>query len=142
MAKGPKGVLLIEHYVAPSPIHGFGTYSAVFVSKGEKVWEFHPAINRIIPASDFEGLPRHVLASIESRAEYLEEQGAFLTSLDGDQFTNHSDEPNTVKRGSEWFAAQDIYPGEELTCDYRQTLVLGYDPATGLPFKQPQISVS
>lgn len=135
-------MLLIEHYVAPSQIHGFGVYSAEFAPKGEKVWEFHPAIDRIVPASDFEGLPKHVLTLIESRAEYLKDRNAFLTSLDGDQFTNHSDEPNTVKFGSGLAAARDIHPGDEITCDYRQTLVLGYDPDTGLPYKHSQMSVT
>jgi uncharacterized protein len=126
-------VLLIDHYVAKSTIHGLGAFSAEFVPKGQKVWEFHPAINRIVPAEALEGLPGYVLSLIESRAEYLKEQDAFLTSLDGDQFTNHSNDPNTCKLEDGWFASRDIHPGDELTCDYRETVILGFDPETGLP---------
>ena len=132
-------MLLIDHYVAKSTIHGLGVYSADFVPEGQKVWEFHPAINRIISEAELEGLPRYVRSLIEARAEYLMEERAFLTSLDGDQFVNHSDNPNTEKNGAEWFAARDIYPGDEITCDYRQTLVLGYDPETGKPHNSLQL---
>ena len=129
-------MLLFEHYIAQSPIHGLGVYSAVKVHKGTKILAFHPSIDRIIPASDFEGLPRHVLALIESRAEYLEGQHAFLTSLDGDQFMNHSDEPNTVRIGDEWFASKDIFQGDEITCCYRETLILAFNPDTGKPHQK------
>ena len=89
-------MLLIDHYVAKSTIHGLGVYSADFVPEGQKVWEFHPAINKIVPVAEFKGLPRYVRLQIESRSEYLREQNAFLTSLDGDQFTNHSDDPKLI----------------------------------------------
>ena len=124
-------MLLIDHYVAKSTIHGLGVYSAEYVTKGQKVWEFHPAIDRIVPVEAFNGLPIYVLSLIESRAEYLKEQNAFLTSLDGDQFMNHSESPNTSKLGNHWFALKEIQPGDELTCDYRDTVILGFDPETG-----------
>lgn len=124
-------MLLFDHYVAKSTIHGLGVYSAEYIPKGKMVWEFHPAIDRIVPASEFEGLPRHVHSLIESRAEYLEEQDAFLTSLDGDQFMNHADAPNTSKVGNGWCALHDIQPGDELTCNYRDTVILSFDPETG-----------
>ncbi len=126
-------MLLIEHYVAQSPIHGLGVFSAVFASKGEKIWSFHPSIDRIVSVAAFEGMPRHVIGLIESRADYLEEQDAFLTSLDGHQFMNHSNAPNTVQVGDELYASADIFPDDELTCDYRETLILAFNPETGKP---------
>ncbi len=131
-------MLLIDHYVGKSTIYGLGVFSAEFIPKGQKVWEFHSAINRIVSRADLEDLPRYVRSLIEARSEYIMEERAFLTSLDGDQFVNHSDNPNTYKSGEEWFAATDIHPGDEVTCDYRQTLVLGYDPETGKPHNSPR----
>jgi uncharacterized protein len=132
-------VLLIDHYVAKSTIHGLGTFSAEFVSTGQMVWEFHPAIDRIVPEGEFDNLPKHVRSLIESRAEYLVDQRAFLTSLDGDQFTNHSNNPNLISSDGKLFAKRDINPGDELTCDYRHILILGFDPDTGMPHTPDQL---
>ena len=129
-------VLLIEHYIAQSSIHGLGTFAAKFVQKGQKVWEFHSAVNTIVPASDLAGLPLHVIDLFKARSEYLHDIDSFLTSIDGDQFVNHSDAPNTAKHGEDWFASRDIHPREEITCDYRQTLVLGFNSETGKPHSQ------
>ncbi len=126
-------MLLIEHYIAQSTIHGLGAFSAEFVPAGQKVWEFHSAVNALVPAVEMADLPLHAMNLIQSRAEYVEGLDSYLTSLDGDQFVNHSDNPNTEKRGAEWFASRAIHPGDEITCDYRQTLVLGFDPETGMP---------
>lgn len=132
-------MLLIEHYVAPSPIHGLGAFSAEFFPDGQKVWQFHNAVNAIVPASELMGLPIHVMNLFKARTEYIEDIDSFLTSLDGDQFVNHSDDPNTVKLGSEWFASRDIHPGDEITCDYRQTFVLSFDPKTRLPHPHSRV---
>lgn len=129
-------LLLIEHYVAPSSIHGLGVYAATFIPKGTKVWEFHPAIDRVIPACDIVGLPRHVIERIEAHSEYLPEQRAFRISTDGDYFLNHSDDPNLEDRDGDMFARRDIQAGEELHYDYRQTVVMAFDPNTGLRHTQ------
>ena len=121
-------LLLIEHFVGPSSIHGLGVFSATFVPKGTKVWVFHPAIDRIIPASELEGLPEHVILRIKTHGEYLEDQDAFVITADGDYYMNHSDQPNVKIRGGESFALRDILSGEELHFDYRQTRILSFDP--------------
>jgi uncharacterized protein len=126
-------VLLIDHYIAKSTIHGLGVYSAEHVAKGQKVWEFHPVIDRIVSASALAKMPQYIIALIDSRAEYLPAQDAHLTSLDGDQFTNHSDDPNICKVGEVWLASREIRPGDELTCDYRETVIRGFDPETRQP---------
>lgn len=58
-------MLLIDHYLAKSTIHGLGVFSAEFIPDGQKVWEFHPAIDRIVPEADFESLPCHVRLMIK-----------------------------------------------------------------------------
>lgn len=129
-------LLLIEHYVAPSSIHGLGVYAATFVPKGTKLWEFHPVIDRVIPAGDLVGLPRHIIERIEAHSEYLPEFSASRMSADGDYYLNHSDDPNLEDIGGEMFARRDIQADEELQCDYRQTVVVAFDPDTGLRHQQ------
>jgi uncharacterized protein len=126
-------MLLIDHYVAKSTIHGLGVFSAEYVPKGQKLWEFHPTIDQIVPEAEFEELPCHVRLMIKSKFEYLSDQKAFLITLDGDQFMNHSDHPNSISRDFALFAARDVHPGDEMTCDYRHVLVLSFDPETGSP---------
>lgn len=124
-------MLLIEHYVAPSSIHGLGVFAASFVPKETKVWVFHPAIDRLIPVPELEGLPEHVIERIEAHGEYLPHLNAFRLGADGDFYLNHCDEPNLVDRGDEMFACRDIQAGEELHYNYRQTVVIAFDPDTG-----------
>lgn len=123
-------MLLIEHFVAPSSIHGLGVFAATFVPKGTKVWVFHPAIDRIIPTSELVGLPQHVIARLEAHSEYLPSRESIRIAVDGDYFLNHSDDPNLEDRDDEMFACSDIQAGDELHLDYRQTIVLAFDPDT------------
>ncbi len=126
-------MLLFEHYVEPSPIHGLGVFSAMFIPNGSKVWEFHPAIDRVVPRTMFANLPEHVLQQVAMRSEYLSNEDAYMWGLDGDQFMNHSIDPNVQKIGSELFACRDIRIGDEITCDYREIVVPGFNPVDGLP---------
>jgi SET domain-containing protein len=123
-------LLLIEHYVAPSSIHGLGVFAANFVPNGSKVWEYHPAIDRLIPVSDLEGLPDHVITRLEAHSEYLPDRHALRVAVDGDYYMNHSDDPNLEDDGVFVFARRDIRAGEELLCNYRQTVVIAFDPDT------------
>ena len=125
-------MLLIEHFVAPSPVHGLGVFSSGFVPTNTKVWIFHPAIDREIPASDLHELPAHVAALIERHAEYLPQRNIFRLSADGDYYLNHSDNPNLENRDDDVFSCRDIRPGEELFCDYNTIKVLAFNPNTAL----------
>ena len=123
-------LLLIEHYVAPSSIHGLGVFSGTFIPKGTKVWAFHPAIDHAVPVSELDGLPDHVIERIETHSEFLADRAVFRLSADGGYFMNHSDDPNLSDQGEEMFARRDIQRGDELLCDYRQTVVVAFDPDT------------
>jgi len=123
-------LLLIEHYVAPSSIHGLGVFAASFVAKGTKVWVFHPAVDRVIPVSELAELPDHVIERLEAHSEYLPWCHSLRVAADGDYYMNHSDDPNLEDNGDKVFARRDIHIGEELQCDYRQTVVLAFDPDT------------
>lgn len=121
-------LLLVEHYVAPSPVHGLGVFSRQFIRSGAAVWVVHPVIDREIPLSECQSLPQPVITLIETHGEYLPERGLFRLAADGARFMNHSDQPNLRDEGDMMFAARDIQPGEELFCDYRITKVMSFDP--------------
>lgn len=132
-------MLLIEHYTAQSPIHGIGVFSSANVKFGQKVWSFNSLVDAIISVAESKKLLSHTRSRLQHHAEFLAERDAFLITWDGALFMNHSDQPTLVNRDGEMFAAQDICPGDELTCDYRQMLVLGFDPETGMPHASAQM---
>lgn len=123
-----KFLLLVEHFVAPSPVHGLGVFSRRFVPKGALVWAVHPAIDREIEQAELRSFPPHVRTLIQTHSEYMPEREIFRLSADGAYYMNHSNTPNLVDTGDEMFAAIDIQPGDELFCDYRIAKVIAFDP--------------
>ena len=112
-------MLLIPHFIAPSPIHGLGCFSSINVEKGQKVWVFHPIIDRVIRQSDLDDLPLHVVQLVQTHAEFIPEAASFRLASDGDYFMNHADDPNLEDLGDWMVARKNISAGEEITCDYR-----------------------
>lgn len=121
-------MLLIDHYVAKSDIHGLGVFSAQSVKHESLIWEFNPIIDREIPREKLLDLPAHVVAKIYKHAWYHPEHDCFWLAADGDYFMNHSDIPTMKIRGHSFVAARDLVIGDELTCDYRVVKVFDYDP--------------
>ena len=121
-------MLVVEHFVAPSPVHGLGVFSKVFIPKGALVWRVHPIFDREISKDELTTLPPHVVQSVMTHAEYLPARDLFRLSADGAFFMNHSDAPNVVDAGDVMHAARDIAAGEELLCDYRSVRVVAFDP--------------
>ena len=121
-------MLLVAHYLAPSPVHGIGVYTREIVAEGMRVWTANPVIDREITFAELAELPRHVIEYIRNHGEFLPATNRLRLSADGDSFMNHADEPNLIVRGDEMFAGRDIAAGEELFCDYRDTPVLAFDP--------------
>lgn len=112
-------MLLVPHYVAPSPIHGLGCFSSKNVKKGERIWEFHPLIDRVISESDLSALPAHIVKLIQTHAEFIPRESVFRLAADGAFFMNHSDDPNFEDFGDFAVAGRYISIGDEITCDYR-----------------------
>jgi SET domain-containing protein len=103
-----------------------GCFTSVAIGKGERVWEFHPIIDRVIRHEDLACLPRHVVSLVHTHAEYLPDQGTFRLAADGDFFMNHSDDPNIEDHGDFAVARKDIAASEELTWDYRIVRVVSF----------------
>lgn len=96
------------------------------MTKGERVWEFHPVIDRVIPQADLLTLPAHVGSTIQKHAEFLPDAGVFRLAADGAFFMNHSDDPNLEDFGDWMIARKDIERGDEITCDYRIVTVWAF----------------
>lgn len=121
-------MLIVEHFVAPSEVHGLGVFSKHHILKGTLVWLAHPVIDREITRAEMSDLPDHVIQSILTHAEHLTERDIFRLGADGGYFMNHADIPNLLDNGDKMFAARDIESGEELFCDYRVVRVAAFDP--------------
>ena len=121
-------MLTIEHYVAPSQIHGLGVFCKSRVYRGSPVWEFNSIIDKIISKLSLATLPLHTVNQIRTHAEFLPDINCYILAADGDYYMNHADEPSLIDHGKLMFAARDLKVGEELTCDYRIVHVDAFNP--------------
>lgn len=119
-------MLLVDHYVSQSNIHGLGVFTRESISAGAKVWKFDPMFDVEIPASLVNRFPEEERRTVLRHAEFIEHLNVFRLGNDGDMFMNHSDEPSLVDRGEEMIAARDLPAGTELTCDYSNVCVLDF----------------
>lgn len=121
-------MLMVEHKISQSQIHGLGVFALEKVKLGQCVWQFNAIVDLRIPFDELQRLPAHVSRKICNHAEFRADLGMFILGTDGDYFMNHADVPNLHDGGNEMFAARDIQIGEELTCDYRTVTVLAFNP--------------
>ncbi|MGY9046737.1 hypothetical protein P775_16630 [Puniceibacterium antarcticum] len=119
-------MLLVNHYVGRSMIHGLGVFTHEPIRAGDVVWRFDPNFDVEIPAALIDRLSQEDLDLILHHAEYIEHLGVFRLGNDGDMFMNHSDAPSLLDFGNEMKAAFDIVAGTELTCSYFDVCVLGF----------------
>jgi hypothetical protein len=80
-----------------------------------------------MPAAFVASLPLEEAETVYHHAEYLAERGVFRLGNDADIFMNHSNGPSLIDRGDEMIALRDLCVGDELTCDYREVRVVGYE---------------
>lgn len=71
-------------------------------------------------------LPREEAEAVYHHAEYFPQRRMFRLGNDADIFMNHCDTPSLLDCGDDMVAARDLDPGEELTCNYQDVLVVGY----------------
>lgn len=123
-------MLIVSHCVKPSSIHGLGVFLREPVAAGTVVWRYDPMFDIEMPAALVASLPPEEVETVHHHAEYLPERGVFRLGNDADIFMNHSDGPSLADRGDEMIALRDLDAGEELTCDYREVHVLGFEAET------------
>jgi SET domain-containing protein len=116
-------MLLVKTKLDKSQIHGIGLFADEFIPGGSVIWEMNDTIDLSLSRNEIE------LLSDTSRDQVLKysyldrDSGRYVFCGDDARFFNHSDLPNCIDvaegpNGGRTLARRDIYPGEELTCDY------------------------
>ena len=115
-------MLMVETELAPSAIHGIGTFLLEPVRAGQLIWRFDERIDRIIPGAELDAMPPRLRDYLMTYSTYHEQRGLWVLCGDNGRHFNHSDTPNTISLGIAFgddIAAFDLRPGTELTTDYR-----------------------
>ena len=112
-------MFLIPTYVRRSPIHGLGVFAASLIPAGTLIWSLDPEADWVLTEDDIERFPEMYREKLRSYC-YLDESGRYILCGYTARYMNHSDHPNCDDEcGTTTYAARDIQPDEELTCDYR-----------------------
>ena len=107
--------LLVKTGIDPSNIAGIGLFAEEFIPEGTQVWEFTPNFDTVFEdIGNFPPLLREFLTTYCYRT-----RGRYVFCADHAKFFNHADAPSCRDDADDTYAARDIYPGEELTSDYR-----------------------
>lgn len=120
-------MLLVEHKVKPSPIHGLGIFLLQPVACGDIVWRYDSSFDTELSASFVASLSPEDADTVYTHAEYFPEREVFRLGNDADIFMNHSSEPTLLDLGDEMIATRDLFVGDELTCDYQEVRVMGFE---------------
>lgn len=102
---------------------GFGVFATQSIPKGTVVWVLDE-LDRQLDKSEIDALTKiqqqRIWKYVFRDTAFIDSNNKYILASDIDQFMNHSNEANCVTTPYEvLFAAKDIYPGEELTDDYR-----------------------
>ena len=117
-------MLLFEHFIAASTIHGLGVFTSESIAAGRTIWKFNPLVDNCISIDDLGTLPAHIQHWVKERAHLSEKYGGMIIGCDGDLFMNHSENPNMTADDGDCYAIRDIAANEEVTCDYRLCTVM------------------
>jgi len=117
-------MLIINTYLAPSPVHGIGLFAAEFIAAGSPVWKFNRHIDKVFKRDVFLAICnrldncslRHLLNSSYCRG------GRYFYLTDNARFINHSDQHDNICFADDHceIALRDIEAHEELLENYLQ----------------------
>lgn len=115
-------MLLIETYLAASPIEGVGVFAAEFIPAGSLIYRFEPSFDRVIRQADLLKAGPSVRSFIDRYTyPHPTEKDCLILDADNGRHMNHAAVPNTDFRHAVFgYAIRDIAPGEEITCDYAE----------------------
>lgn len=96
---------------------GFGVFATKFIPKGTIVWILDD-LDMILEEEQVKSL-EDLRRDIVCKYSYKNKEGQYILCWDIARYVNHSFHPNCVATAYELeLAARDIFPGEQLTCDY------------------------
>lgn len=116
-------MLTVKTKLGISPIHGIGLFAGQFIAEGEIVWKFNPLIDIRFPSEEMDQLADEAREQIRKYSYREEATRLYVLCGDDARFFNHSSTPNCIDiiHGTAEDVTRtlrDIYPGEELTCNY------------------------
>lgn len=116
-------MLKVKTEVKPSKIAGNGLFLSEFIRESTVVWEYDPPVDKIWERDELQRLGVAELQKLLFHAYLNKVTGQVVYCGDGASYINHSENPNLLviengKPEGACIAARDMYPGEELTCDY------------------------
>jgi hypothetical protein len=104
---------------------GLGVFATKFIPKGTIVWIFDE-LDMILDEDYVDSLDE-IRQEIIYKYSFQDNEDQYILCWDHARYMNHSFHPNCVDTAYEFeLAARDIFPGEEITCDYG---VMGDDEA-------------
>ena len=123
-------MLLIKTTIKPSLIGGFGLFSEEYAPKGTRIWKNGTDSELILTQVEFEFRSSYMKDFIGHYGYFDRREHRWKLPLDNSRFMNHSDKPNLGQdeEGNN-YALEDIFPGDELCCDYRE-----FEPEDSRPF--------
>lgn len=96
---------------------GLGVLATKFIPKGTIVWILDDL--DMILEEDFVDSLDEIRQEIIYKYSFQNNDDQYILCWDHSKYMNHSFHPNCVDTAYEFeLAARDIYPGEEITCDY------------------------
>lgn len=96
---------------------GLGVVATKFIPKGTIVWILDDL--DMILEEDYVDSLDEIRQEIVYKYSYQNNDGQYILCWDHSRYMNHSFHPNCISTAYEFeLAARDIYPGEQLTCDY------------------------
>src|SRR5947209_11395104 len=115
-------MMLVKTYLDRSPINGIGIFAAEFIPEGTVLWEFNPLVDVRLTDEEISQLSLPCQEQVRKYSYKEIPTGLYVLCNDDARFFNHSSTPNCLDTGVSGsdvtYARRDIYPGEELTCDY------------------------
>ncbi|MGO4835764.1 SET domain-containing protein [Rhizobiaceae sp. 2RAB30] len=122
-------MLLVDVYIAPSPIQGIGVFSKGAIPKGSLVWQLDERFDRLIPVELYESQTGPVKSYLDRYCYPRRSDPNYVVfEADDARYMNHSDGPNCdFSHGDVAHALRDIAAGEELTCDYNVFFTDGFE---------------
>lgn len=96
---------------------GLGIIATKFIPKGTIVWILDD-LDMILEEDYVDSLDK-IRQKIVYKYSYQNNNGQYILCWDHSRYMNHSFHPNCIATAYEFeLAARDIYPGEQITCDY------------------------
>lgn len=113
-------MMLVRTYISASSIEGMGVHAGEAIAKGQLIWTFEPAFDRLIDRAFYDAAAPYMRDYLDRYAyPFSDDPEKLVLEVDNGRFMNHADDPNTdYSTWGEGRALKDIAPGEELTCDY------------------------